>query len=141
VTKIYPGVPALLDAFAERTDCVLGLLTGNVVDGARRTLRSAGLNPDRFPVGAFGSDSHVRAELPAVAQRRARELLGYEVAGHDVVIVGDSPADMTCGQGICARAIGVGTAAYRPEELLACGAAAAFDDLSETSLVLEAVFA
>jgi phosphoglycolate phosphatase len=66
-TKVYPGVGALLDALEEREDCILGLLTGNVVDGARLKLRSGGIDPDRFTVGAFGSDSHVRAELPEVA--------------------------------------------------------------------------
>jgi len=140
-TLVYPGVHAVLDALESRDDCVLGLLTGNVAEGARLKLRSAGLDPDRFRVGAFGSDHHVRAELPAVAQRRAAELLGKPIAGGDVVIIGDTPADMTCGQGIGARAIGVGTAAYRPEDLTAAGAHAVFPDLSETEAVVAAVVA
>jgi phosphoglycolate phosphatase len=138
-TMVYPGVHAVLDALESRSDCVLGLLTGNVAEGARLKLRSAGLDPARFRVGAFGSDHHVRAELPAVAQRRAGELLGRPVAGADVVIIGDTPADMTCGQGIGARAIGVGTAAYRPDELVAAGAHAAFADLSDTAAVVAAI--
>ncbi len=138
-TLVYPGVHAVLDALEARSDCVLGLLTGNVVEGARLKLRSAGLDPARFRVGAFGSDHHVRAELPAVARERAGALLGRPVAGGDVVIVGDTPADMTCGRGIGARAIGVGTAAYRPEDLLASGAHAVFADLSDTVAVVAAV--
>jgi len=140
-TEVCPGVPEVLDALEAREDCVLGLLTGNVVDGARLKLRSAGLDPGRFRVGAYGSDHHVRAELPAVAQRRAGELLGRAVAGGDVVIIGDTPADMRCGQGIGARAIGVGTAAYRPEELTATGAHAVFADLSDTAAVVAAIVA
>lgn len=139
-TKVYPGVGALLDALEERDDCVLALLTGNVVDGARLKLRSGGIDPDRFKVGAFGSDSHVRAELPALARTRA-EALGITVPGADVVIIGDTPADMRCGQGIGARGIGVGTAAYTVADLLDAGAAAAFGDLSDTEAVLEAIFA
>jgi phosphoglycolate phosphatase-like HAD superfamily hydrolase len=138
-TLVYPGVHAALDALEARSDCVLGLLTGNVVEGARLKLRSAGIDPGRFRVGAFGSDHHVRAELPAVAQRRAGALLGRPVAGGDVVIIGDTPADMTCGQGIGARAIGVGTAAYRPEDLRAAGAHAAFADLTDTAAVVAAI--
>ena len=140
-TLVYPGVHIALDALEQRTDCVLGLLTGNVVEGAQLKLRSAGLDPARFRVGAFGSDHHVRAELPAVAQRRAAALLARDVAGGDIVIIGDTPADMTCGQGIGARAIGVGTAAYRPDQLMAVGAHAAFADLSDTAAVVAAIFA
>jgi phosphoglycolate phosphatase-like HAD superfamily hydrolase len=139
-TKVYPGVGALLDALEEREDCILGLLTGNVVDGARLKLRSGGIDPDRFTVGAFGSDSHVRAELPEVARKRA-EALGFSVRGADVVIIGDTPADMRCGQGIGARGIGVGTAAYTVADLIGAGAAAAFGDLSDTEAVVEAILA
>jgi phosphoglycolate phosphatase-like HAD superfamily hydrolase len=138
-TLVYPGVHAALDALEARDDCVLGLLTGNVVEGARLKLRSAGLDPERFRVGAFGSDHHVRAELPAVAQRRAGALLGRAVPGGDVVIIGDTPADMTCGQGIGARAIGVGTAAYTPDDLRAAGAHAVFADLTDTAAVVAAI--
>ena len=137
-TEVYPGVREVLDALERRSDCVLALLTGNVADGARLKLRSAGIDPDRFRVGAFGSDHHVRGELPAVAQRRAREL-GFDVPGADVVIVGDTPADMRCGQGIGARGIGVGTAQYTADDLLAAGAHAAFADLSDTDAVVEAI--
>ncbi len=139
-TKVYPGVGELLDALEKRDDCVLGLLTGNVVDGARLKLRSGGIDPERFRVGAFGSDSHVRTELPAVARARA-EALGIKVRGTDVVIIGDTPSDVQCGQGIGARGIGVGTGAYTVTELLGAGAAAAFGDLSDTAAVMEAILA
>jgi phosphoglycolate phosphatase-like HAD superfamily hydrolase len=138
-TRVYPGVRELLDALEARGDCVLGLLTGNVAAGARLKLRAAAIAPERFRVGAFGSDSHVRAELPAIAHRRAEALLGHALAGRDVVIIGDTPSDVACGQEIGARAIGVGTASYTSEELVACGAFAAFPDLSDTGAVLEAI--
>ena len=138
-TRVYPGVRDLLDSLERRDDCVIGLLTGNVAGGARLKLRSAGLEFERFKVNAFGSDSVLRAALPAIAQRRARETLGLEIAGGDVVIIGDTPADMSCGQGIGARAIGVGTAAYTAQQLIETGAHEAFADLSDTARVVEAV--
>ncbi len=64
---------------------------------------------------------------------------GREPRGTEVVIIGDTPADMTCGLGIDARAIGVATGSYRCEELTAAGAYAAFADLSETDRVVEAI--
>jgi phosphoglycolate phosphatase-like HAD superfamily hydrolase len=140
-TTVYPGVFELLDALERRDDCVAGLLTGNIVDGARLKLRSGGLDMARFRVGAFGSDHADRAELPAIAQRRVREELGLLAAGADVVIVGDTPADVACGRGIGARAIGVATGSYSVPELLAVGAYTAFADLSDTDAVLGAAFA
>ncbi len=140
-TTVYPGVRALLDALEARADCVMGLLTGNVAEGARLKLGAAGLDVARFKVNAFGSDSHERSALPAVAQRRAHETLGVAIAGRDVVIIGDTPADMACGRGIGARPVGVGTAAYTAAQLMEHGAYAAFADLSDTEAVLRTVFA
>ena len=140
-TTVYPGVVALLAALEDRNDCVVGLLTGNVVDGARLKLRSAGMDIARFRVGAFGSDHGVRGALPAIALRRVRELLGVEMAGRDVVILGDTPADVTCGRGIGARAIAVATGSYTVADLLAAGAYAAFADFSDTGAVVAAAFA
>lgn len=141
VTLVYAGVRELLSALEARSDCAVGLLTGNVVDGARLKLASAGLDLERFRVGAFGSDSAERSALPAVAQRRARETLGVEVMGEDLVIVGDTPTDMTCGGGVGARAIGVATGAFGVAELLGAGARAAFADLCDTAAVLDATLA
>jgi len=139
-TTVYPGVGALLDALDQRADCVPGLLTGNVLPGARLKLASGGLDIARFRIGAFGSDSAHRPDLPAVAQRRAREELGLDLRGHDIVIIGDTPADVTCGRGIGARAIGVATGSYTVAELMEAGAWAAFADLSRTVAVLASVF-
>jgi len=140
-TTVYPGVFDLLAALERRDDCVAGLLTGNIVDGARLKLQSGGLDMARFRVGAFGSDHADRAELPAIAQGRVKEALGILATGKDVVIVGDTPADVACGRGIGARAIGVATGSYSVPELLAVGAYTAFADLSDTDAVLAATFA
>jgi phosphoglycolate phosphatase len=139
-TTVYPGVGALLDALDARADGVLGLLTGNVRQGAKLKLASGGLDIARFRIGAFGSDSAHRPDLPAVAQRRAREELGLDLRGPDIVIIGDTPADVTCGRGIGAKAIGVGTGAYSVADLIEAGADAAFEDLSNTDEVLASVF-
>jgi phosphoglycolate phosphatase len=135
-----PGVPELLDALEARDDAVLGLLTGNVVDGARAKLSAVGIDPQRFVVGAYGSDHETRAHLPAIARQRMVDAQGHEFVGHDIVIIGDTPSDIECGQSIGVRAIGVATGHYSVADLLACGAYAAFEDLSDTSAVVAAIF-
>jgi phosphoglycolate phosphatase len=137
--KTFPGIAPLLDALDGRDDVLLGLLTGNVHPGALAKLAAVGLVHHRFRVGAFGSDHASRPALPAIARTRAELLLGHAVSGGDVVIIGDTPADMSCGNDIGARAIGVATGRYSVEELRACGPAAVFQDLSDTVAVVHAI--
>ena len=134
-----PGVIELLDALAARDDVILGLLTGNLAGGARAKLSAVGIDPDRFLVGAYGSDHELRPELPAIAQRRTLEQLGVEVAGDAIVVIGDTPADIECGRGVGARAIGVATGRYDTQALASHGAAAVFENLSDTAAVVRAI--
>lgn len=138
-TRLMPGIPALLDRLEAHGDVVLGLLTGNIARGAGLKLRAGGLDPDRFQVGAFGSDSAHRPDLPAIAAARAAPIFGWTPAGEAVVIVGDTPADVTCGVAIGARAVAVATGSYGVEALQEAGAHAAFVDLTDTEAVLEAL--
>jgi len=140
-TRLLPGVVPLLDELASRADVVVGLLTGNLARGAGLKLRSGGLDPARFRVGAYGSDSPHRPDLPAIAAERAAPIFGRVPSGDTVVIVGDTPSDVTCGRGIGARAVAVATGSYAVSVLRDAGARAAFDDLSDTAAVLEAILA
>ena len=137
--RVMPGVRELLDALALKEDVVLGLLTGNLAAGARAKLLAAGIDPTRFRVGAYGSDHERRGELPAVAQRRAREELRVDIDGRDVVVIGDTPADIECGRAIGARAIGVATGGFSVDELRRHHPAAVFADLSATRDVVNAI--
>jgi len=137
--RLMPGVSDLLDALDALDGVILGLLTGNLEAGARAKLRSASVDPDRFVVGAYGSDHEARGELPAVAQRRVRERLGVDIAGGDVVVIGDTPADIHCGRSIGARAIAVATGHYSVAELEEHAPAAVFSDLSATAEVVRAI--
>lgn len=137
--QIFPGIQELLNALESEDGVVLGLLTGNLAAGADAKLRSVGIDPRRFAVGAFGSDHADRPSLPAVAQRRFHEHFGRAIAGDRLVVIGDTPADVTCGRSVGARAIGVATGRYSVDELRAHGADAVFEDLSRTDLVLRAI--
>ena len=136
---VFEGVRELLDALDKREDVTLGLLTGNVEPGARAKLGAAGIDIARFRVNAFGSDHELRPELPGVAQLRAKELLGKEIAGNRVIVIGDTPADIRCGEAIGARAIGVATGRYSTEDLASHGAYAVFETLADTATVMERI--
>ena len=136
---VLDGVLELLDALDREDRVVVGLLTGNIETGARAKLTAAGIDPARFRVNAFGSDHELRPELPAVAQRRASELLGIDVRGNRLVIIGDTPADIQCGEAIGARAIAVATGGYTVEQLAAYEPYALFETLADTGAVVSSI--
>jgi phosphoglycolate phosphatase-like HAD superfamily hydrolase len=136
---VFDGVLELLDALEARRDIILGLLTGNLRDGAAIKLRAAGIDLDRFKVCAFGSDHHARGELPGLAQRRAKEELGLDIPGDHIFVIGDTPADITCGREIGARAIAVATGRYSTEELARHHPYALFPSLADTPAVMRVI--
>ena len=137
-----PGVSGLLDRVEEAGgEVVLGVLTGNLREGARIKVDAAGLGFERFRVGAFGSDHAHRAELPAIAIHRARERTGVTFSGKEIVIVGDTPKDVACGEHLGVRTIATATGTYSVDDLAACGPDHLFPDLSDTEAVWRAVTA
>jgi phosphoglycolate phosphatase-like HAD superfamily hydrolase len=143
-TRVMAGVRELLAALAPPEavgDVLVGLLTGNLERGAALKLRSAGIDPGRFAVGAYGSDAPDRPALPAIARRRAEEHTGRTIAGVDVFVVGDTPEDVACARPIGARTVAVATGRYDVTALAAAGATHVFADLSDTAAVLDALLA
>jgi len=139
-TDTLPGVPELVEALAAEPGVVLGLLTGNIAEGAAIKLAPTGIG-DRFVVGAYGSDSGLRPELPAVAVRRAEELTGRRFAGKEIVIIGDTPADVECGASLGVKAIAVATGRHSAGDLAAHGPDHVFEDLADWRRVLAAILA
>lgn len=134
-----PGIEKLLARLAGTAGACVGLLTGNIVAGAGMKLRAAGIDPSQFRLGAYGSDAALRPELPPIAAERAAALFGRRPAGEEIVIIGDTPADVTCGAALGVRAIAVATGSYSSAELVEAGAHATFDTLADTDRVLEAI--
>jgi phosphoglycolate phosphatase-like HAD superfamily hydrolase len=137
--QVYPGVLELFDRLEQERTVVMGLLTGNIEPGARAKLGAAGIDISRFRVNAFGSDHEHRPELPAIAQQRARDVIGADIAGDRLVVIGDTPADIRCGESIGAKAIGVATGRYSVEELASHGAYAVFETLADTDAVMDRI--
>lgn len=130
-------IPGVLDALAHLTSVdgvALGLLTGNIVEGARLKLGSVGLM-EYFPIGGFGSDSEIREDLPAVAIERANRNWGTAFSPDSVVVIGDTPRDVACGKHAGARTVAVATGRFDGEALARTGAdfvLADMTDLGET---------
>ena len=133
-----PGVSAVVASLAQSPEALLGLVTGNIEQGARIKLLPTGLWP-HFRVGAYGSDHMDRRRLPSLAARRAQALVGYPFAPTDVVVIGDTPHDIDCARAFGAVAVAVTTGQYTRAELLADRPDHLFDDLADVEKVLEAI--
>ncbi len=138
--EVLPGVRELVTALAADRRVVLGLLTGNVAEGAAVKLAPTGV-AQLFKVGAYGSDSARRPDLPAVAVRRAEELTGRRFAGKEIAVIGDTPADIDCGAALGVKAIAVATGTHDVEELRRHGPDYVFADLSDWRAAYEAILA
>ena len=142
--RLLPGVRELLAALEPHETAgraLVGLLTGNLEGGAALKLVAVGLDPARFAVGAYGSDSARRPDLPAIAADRAARRTGKRFVGADIVIVGDTPDDVACGQPIGARTVAVATGFFDVNQLRVAGAAHVFENLTDTGAVTDALLA
>ncbi len=138
--RLLPGVASLVEALDSEPDVALGLVTGNIIRGARVKLGSVGLS-EYFEVGAYGSDHEVREYLPAIALERAFEAWGVRFPPESAVIVGDTPRDVECGKYVGARTVAVATGRIPREQLEATRADAVFDDFSDVASVIKALLA
>lgn len=139
---VLPGVMTALDRLRplEASGAVaVGLLTGNFAKGAEIKLGYFDLW-QRFPFGAFG-DGHVdRRDLVPLAIAAAERAGSGSFRPAEVVIVGDTPADVDCAHAHGARAIAVATGTYSVEDLRATGADLVVPDLSDWTRVWGAVY-
>lgn len=137
--RLMPGFPALLEALDTEDGLALGLLTGNLEEGARIKLERFGLN-GYFRFGAFGSDSSVRDELVPVAVERWAKAAGYRGADSGpVVVIGDTVRDIACARAHGAAAVAVATGASEIADLEALSPDALFNDFSDVPAVVETI--
>ena len=124
---LMPQVVETLDFLATADAVVLGLATGNVRAAARAKLERAGLW-HRFALGGFGCDHRDRHRLVARAVERAAQ---HAAPPDQIVVVGDTPFDVSAAHACGATAIAVATGSVPRRELEAAGAEVVFDTLAE----------
>lgn len=137
--RALPGVPDLLNRLAGDNRFLLGLLTGNVKEAVPYKLRAAGLDPNFFRFGAFGSEHIDRNELPAMALARAGRFGGRDVMPQAALVIGDTPRDIACARyaGLKVLCVATGTypyaalAEFRPDYLLE-----SLEDMDEVMAIL-----
>ncbi|MEE8328721.1 MAG: HAD family hydrolase [Thermodesulfovibrionia bacterium] len=126
--KLQPGIIEVLNVLRGR-EAVLGLLTGNLEQGAKIKLEAFNLN-EYFLDGAFGSDHEDRDRLLPVALEKFSGR-GLSFSPGDCIVVGDTPLDVQCARIHGARCLAVATGPYTKEQLLNTDADIVFDTLED----------
>ncbi len=137
--RALPGVPELVRELSRLPDLCLGVVTGNMEVTARLKLQAAGVGEHIGP-GAFGSDSAVRNDLPAIAMERWSRHLDLPVEPGQCVIVGDTPRDLEAARTNGMKCLLVATGRYHPMgELRELEPDSLLPDFSDTRMAVEAL--
>jgi phosphoglycolate phosphatase len=118
--RVLDGVDELLPRLC-KAGFLLGITTGAVEAAAHIKLARGNLNRF-FSFGGYGSDSADRGELTRKAIERAGEILGSGVDSQRVLVLGDTPKDITAAHAASAIGVGVASGHYGKDELQGAGA-------------------
>lgn len=128
---VLPGAAELVAKLRERDDVLLGILTGNTKETAPVKLQAGGFDPAWFLVGAYGSESAERNDLPALALERALAYSKLPIANEDVWIIGDTVRDVLAARAIGGKVVAVLTGFEDVDELVASQPDYLLNDLTE----------
>ena len=134
---MLPGVRALLERLRDADGIALGLLTGNIREGARQKLSHFNLW-HYFSFGAFADGIHERDDIARSALKEIFRHLGCDVHPNHIWVIGDTPLDVKCDSSDRARAVAVATGWHPIEELRESRADHVLNDLQEPGELLNA---
>ncbi len=126
---VHAGMREAIDAGRAR-GMAIGLGTGNVREGARIKLSRVGLH-GAFDFGGYGDDHELRPELIRRGAERGAAKLGVSLEDARVVVIGDTPHDVTAARAIGAQCLGVATGGFSVAQLMAAGADWAYETLAD----------
>ncbi|WP_334666627.1 HAD family hydrolase [Streptomyces cyaneofuscatus] len=127
-----PGAATALAALAGMEEVVQSVVTGNIRPVAEIKLQVFGLDTHiRFPFGGYGEDHDDRAELVRTAITRTRHASTTPFTEADVLLIGDTRADVAAGRGAGVRVLGVATGRTTIAELNKAGATDSVTDLED----------
>lgn len=128
--RVLPGIVELLEVLVQRGDTALGLLTGNLRQGAAVKLRHYELD-HHFEFGGYGDEHFSRDDVARFALAEACRHLDRELSPECISVVGDTPSDVQCARAIGARAVAVATGIYSRADLQDAGPDCLLDDFRD----------
>ncbi|SMP44329.1 phosphoglycolate phosphatase [Neorhodopirellula lusitana] len=134
---VLPGVRPLLTQMARQNDTALAVMTGNFPETATQKLVHFDLR--QWFSWISGGDFHCdRNDLARRTLEIIRRRYGQRVT--ETVVIGDTPADIACGNAIGAKTVAVATGEYSLDALRDESPSIALKDFSQTDEVLAALY-
>lgn len=127
---VLDGARELIASLHAHDGAALALGTGNVRETAYTKLKRFGLD-GYFPVGGFGGDHEMRADLVRAAVVDARAHYDVDFDPAETWVIGDTAADVAAARDAGCRVMAVMTGPHREDEL--SGADLIVEDLTATS--------
>jgi len=133
---VLPGIRRLLTDLFRREALELAVMTGNFPETATKKLAHFDLR--QWFAWISGGDSHVDRDDLA---RRTAEIVSrrHGTRVKEIVVIGDTPADVRCGHAIGAKTVAVATGEFTFDALAAEKPSQIFHDFSNTEAVLDAM--
>lgn len=131
--RLLPGVTEILNRLRPQPGLSLGLLTGNLKQGARHKLDSFGLS-EFFAFGGYGDRHEDRDD---VAREAMREVPREAGTPREVWVIGDTPLDIRCARAIGAKVLAVATGGHPREELAGHRPDLLLDNLADVDSVCQ----
>ncbi|MEM6363874.1 MAG: HAD family hydrolase [Planctomycetota bacterium] len=132
---VLPGVAALFSRLAGHDEINLAVMTGNFPESATRKLEHFNLRSHvQWIVGGDldeDRDDMARRAALQIERRHGTEGLA------DMIVIGDTPADIQCGHAIGARVLAVATGTHTIDQLAKHDPWQIADDLSDTGRIVE----
>jgi phosphoglycolate phosphatase-like HAD superfamily hydrolase len=125
--RVLPGVPERLRQLS-RDGHLLGLITGNG-DGAAHVKLARGDLNRWFTFGAYATAGVDRAGIVRRAVERGEAMLGANVPNEHILVIGDTPLDISAAHAADCTAVGVATGHYDAAALAEAGADHVLDTL------------
>lgn len=132
---LMPGARQLLQQLQNHADVVVAVMTGNFPESATRKLEHFDLRG--YVQWIVGGDLDVHRDDMA---RRASTMISSrygEKAARDVIVIGDTPADVQCAHAIGARALAVATGGHSTEQLQQCDPWCVVEDFRQTDAIVQ----
>ncbi|MFN4258963.1 MAG: HAD family hydrolase [Gemmataceae bacterium] len=134
--RVLPGILWLLEHLAERDDVAVGLLTGNLREGAKRKLGHYDMF-HHFTFGGFGDLHFERDDVAREALTAVHHHLNGSVSLERTWVIGDTPLDIACARAIGARVLAVATGWHSYDLLAAENPDLLVTDLSDPAPLLQ----
>jgi phosphoglycolate phosphatase len=132
--RVLPGAVAILEQLCSLPNVACHVMTGNLRETATAKLEHFGLRHYFDEIFGGEHDSH-RDDLARRTSEAIRVRHG-EAATKNVIVIGDTPADVRCGHAIGASVLAVCSGRHGRVELEAEGPMSVHNDLSDIDEIL-----